>query len=63
LFTYLRADNTTITNPSSELANIVAIKIKVVERPSLGSASVPVILSNEVGLPNLGISRTGTPQP
>lgn len=66
LFTYLGANNTPLAVDSSgnvDATLVAAVKIKLLERPTKFSTATPVTLSNEVGLPNLGIARTGTPQP
>jgi prepilin-type N-terminal cleavage/methylation domain-containing protein len=61
LFTYLRADGTTITAPvaASELGNIATVKVTMTVQADQTGRADPVTIQNQVGMPNLTASRLG----
>jgi hypothetical protein len=65
LFTYLDTNNNPLdtSSGSADPTLVAAVKIKLLVRPTKTSTATPVTISNEVGLPNLGYARTGTPLP
>ena len=64
LFTYLQDDGTAIAVPAAGLASsqfsaIAAVQVTLKLKADDGTTANPVVLQNTVGLPNLGIHRTG----
>ena len=64
LFTYLNAGGTALTPGSSGLSStqiplVAAVQIRLKIKGNTVNGANPIILTNTVGLPNLGIARTG----
>ncbi|MBX3097814.1 MAG: hypothetical protein M9882_08080 [Homoserinimonas sp.] len=64
LFTYLNSDNEALTVPTSGLSlaqrqSVAAVKISIKLKSDDASAGSPVKFESIVGIPNLGINRTG----
>jgi prepilin-type N-terminal cleavage/methylation domain-containing protein len=68
VFVYLQGDGTEVVPPAAgltdtdKLRTIKAVKIAMTVQTS-GSRSNPVTVQNTVGMPNLGLTRTGTGTP
>lgn len=67
LFTFYKADGTTVLTPSSSSASltlaerrqIVAVKVFMKVQADPTARGEPVTMQNTVGIPNLGVSRVG----
>lgn len=63
LFSYVKADGSVLVAPAgglsaAQLAEIVAVKVSVAVRASTNTGKNPAVISAQVGMPNLGISRS-----
>ncbi len=74
LFTYLKADGTVVvphaTSPTSAITSattagadtlrtVARVNVRLVVQADVTSRALPMIITNEVGIPNLGIDRVG----